>query len=356
LQLNLGPSVGAEAISGDGNVVIGEQLLVNAHFIPPSPGTARVIRWTKADGAQTIGVIPLPAYWMAMSIDIQTSRDGSAVMGNLVDTNLTGKDISLRPFRWTKDGGMQDLGKKSGDRSTQVECLSSDGSVCAGEDDLAARIDPKFYPGPHYFRWTQRRGFEDLGIFSVPGSSLTVIRGISDDGAVVTGTFNFPVPKGNHAFRWTQAGGIQDLGKLGGQSAWVIRASPDGTALIAAVKMADNTTHVVRWTQTGGPHDLGFLGNQYASPAYASEDGSVVVGDVQGRPFRWTSASGLQYIWNVMPHRQVDLIGVKRDGSKVVVNVGPPAYAGFSALWQQTENYKGSYPRIFLCDFEAGAK
>ncbi len=355
-QLNLGPSVGAEAISGDGKVVIGEQLLVTAHFIPPSPGTAKIIRWTKADGARTIGVIPLPVYWMATAIDIQTSRDGSVVMGNLVDTNLTGKDFSLHPFRWTTAGGMQDLGEKSGDRSTQVECLSADGSVCAGEGNLAARIDSKFYPGPHFFRWTRRRGFEDLGGIRLPGSSLTLIEGISDDGTVVTGAFNFPSPGGNHVFRWTQAGGIQDLGSLGGQSASVIRASADGTALIAVVKMADNTKHVVRWTQTGGSHDLGVLGNQYANPACASEDGSVVVGDVQGRPFRWTSAAGLQYIWNVPPQRQVDLIGMTTDGSKVVVNVGPPAYAGFSALWQPTENYKGSYPRIFLFDFGTSVK
>ncbi len=157
LRLNLGPSVRAVAISGDGNVIIGEMVLVERHFFREYfPATVTILRWTKAGGVRTIGVIHLSNYFWEPLINIQISTDGLVVMGNLVDT-----DGTLHPFRWTEAGGMQDLGKRVGDRSTRVVCLSSDGSVWVGEDDLVVRADPKVYPGPQYSLWTQRHGFQE---------------------------------------------------------------------------------------------------------------------------------------------------------------------------------------------------
>jgi len=307
--------VEAAAISGDGKVMIGEQVMAPHFIFSGVPTIVNLFRWTKAEGSRRIGVIRVPAsmgnpssgsiaYFGVLQQTMKISNDGSVVAGSLIGTNVT--PAQQHVFLWTEAGGMQDLGEKSKYPWTDADALSSDGSVLVGGYIMGARTNLQ----TGYFRWTRRAGFEDLGNFDAPTGHMTMwIKGVSDDGTVVTGGVSVRGVAGFQVFRWTQSGGFQVLGTFGGRSANVLCVSPDGSALVAVAEMTDKTKHIVRWTQSGGVHDLGVIGDPSAWATCASEDGSVVVGNANpprsnlrnSIPFRWTPTSGLQYVCELGP-------------------------------------------------------
>jgi probable HAF family extracellular repeat protein len=318
------------AISGDGKVMIGEQVMAPHFIFSGAPTIVNLFRWTKADGARRIGVIHVPVtmegldYGTIIQQTIKISADGSVVAGSLAGTNST--PAKPHAFIWTKAGGMQDLGEKSIYPWTDAEALSSDGSVLVGGYIMGVRPDLK----TGFFRWTQRSGFEDLGNLGAPADRMFLrINGVSNDGAVVTGSMSVRGVAGFQVFRWTQFGGFQILGTFGGRSANVLCASPDGLALVAVTEMADKTKKIVRWTQSGGPKNLGVIGDLSAWATCASEDGSIVVGDAyipksnlrNSVPFRWTPSSGLQYVCELGPAWTTSPVGVNSDASRILLNV-----------------------------------
>jgi uncharacterized membrane protein len=327
--------VTASAISGDGEVVIGQQVVSpRSRFWTPTT-TINIFRSTTVDGARPVGAIQLPPSVPGLSYSgiirqvLQISTDGSVMAGDIVDTNASLIKGVLAPehaFRWTRADGMRDLGVQSKYASTDVEALSPNGAVVAGGYILGAGTNSPM----GFFRWTERRGFEDLGDFGAPERIvLWHLCGVSDDGEVIVGTFRFRHTQGFHLFRWTQSGGFQDLGALGGLSANALCASADGSAVVAAVEMADQTKHIVRWTQSGETHDLGILAGKSVWATYASEDGSVVVGTARVPrsnlpnpvPFRWTSSAGMQYVCELGPAWDVQLVGANRDCSRLLLNI-----------------------------------
>ncbi len=327
--------VEAAAISGDGKVMVGEQVMAPHFIFSGAPTIVNLFRWTKADGARRIGVIRVPAsmgnpssgsiaYFGILQQTLKISSDGSVVAGSLIGTNVT--PAQQHVFLWTEPGGMQDLGEKSKYPWTDADALSSDGSVLVG--GYITGVRPNLQTG--FFRWTQRGGFEDLGYLGAPVDRIFLwIKGVSDDGTVITGSVSFRGVAGFRVFRWTQSGGFQNLGTFGGRSANVLCVSPDGSALVAFTEMADKTKHVVRWTQSGGAHELGVIKDPSAWADYASEDGSVVVGRASlpksnlhnAVPYRWTPSAGLQYVCELGPAWAVSPVGIDRDGSRILLNV-----------------------------------
>ena len=365
--------IAAAAISGDGNLLIGEQIVAPHFILSGAPTILNLFRWTKTDGNKVIGAIQaVPAMEGVQYADIvgqtlRISNDGSVMAGNLADTN--GKPAQEHAFRWTRAGGLQDLGATSKYPWTDVAALSANGSAMVGEYMIGAR--PNLQVG--HFLWTQAGGFEDLGNLGSPHDcTLMWIGWISDDATVLTGTFRLRRVPGFHVFRWSCDGGFQDLGTFGGLSARTLRASADGSAVVAVADMDDKSEHVIRWNKAGGWHDLGILAERPVGAQYASDDGLVVVGSASvpksnlpnSVPFRWTPATGLQYICELGSAWDVRVVGASRDGSRIVLNayfqtaynqgVMIPVDSMFIPLNHVTETR--IFYKTFLRDFNRGSR
>lgn len=125
-----------------------------------------------------------------------------------------------RPFRWTRETGVVDLGVPSGaDPAYRVHAslVSKDGTAVVGH---VAQAD-----GIMIFRWTEATGMQDI----TPPDSVDTIwpSFVSDDGTVVAG--NYERAEGSAAFLWSAGRGHIDLGAFGGYSdllpAWLSAAA-----------------------------------------------------------------------------------------------------------------------------------
>jgi hypothetical protein len=117
------------AISGNGRVVLGRQILRPQFIFSSKPSFLNLYRWESKGNASQIASLILPgstlernSYWI-FNQPLQISDDGSVVAGTLLDTNLMLSDNSGQAesvFRWTAAGGLEDLGKESNFRSTEA--------------------------------------------------------------------------------------------------------------------------------------------------------------------------------------------------------------------------------------------
>ncbi len=69
-------------------------------------------------------------------------------------------DDTMRAFRWSRQGGVVDLGTLPGDKSSKAEAINGAGQV------VGSSSGPQ---GEHPFLWTPGAGFLDLG--TLPGGS-----------------------------------------------------------------------------------------------------------------------------------------------------------------------------------------
>jgi probable HAF family extracellular repeat protein len=109
----------ADAISGDGTVIVGE-------FQLPS-GPYHAFRWTASTGMVDLGTLGGPG-----SRALAVNHDGSVIVGSSFTNQQT---TSNHAFRWTAQTGMQDLNSLvSGSLElTFASGLSADGTVIAGQ-------------------------------------------------------------------------------------------------------------------------------------------------------------------------------------------------------------------------------
>ena len=223
-----GTSSRANGVSGDGSVVVGEAD-DKERIIAPFVGPARTA-WRISE--PWAGPPPLPS----------VNADGSVVVGESDD----GSDIHA--FRWTRAGGMEDIGTLGGDFSGAYG-VSADGSVVVGQADDGNN-------NPRAFRWTRANGMEDLGDL---GGDESAANGVSADGSVVVGWAD---DKNDHdrAFRWTRADGMEDLGDLGGDKSEAEGVSADGSVVVGYAYNKDGHSRAFRWTRArrhGGYRNLG---------------------------------------------------------------------------------------------------
>ncbi|GBC94003.1 hypothetical protein HRbin15_02508 [bacterium HR15] len=261
----------AYGVSGDGAVVVGSVGLAG--------NQNRAFRWTQNGGMEDIGT--LGGNWSA-AYDV--SSDGSVVVGSAFNSSMR-----HRAFRWTMQTYMQDLGTLGGN-SSEAYSVSADGSVVVGRAATSSQ--------QHAFRWTAGTGMVDLGTLNGRYSEAL---GISGNGRVIVGGSL------NHldemwAFWWTIGTRMQPLYPLAACCGEAKGVSNNGLVIVGRSHSAQTEQwHACLWGWDGAtfqPHDLGTLGGN-ESEALACTNNQIAVGwshipSGQRRAFRWTPTGGME--------------------------------------------------------------
>jgi probable HAF family extracellular repeat protein len=174
--------------------------------------------------------------------------------GQVAGESATTDNINFNhAFRWTPEGGLQDLGTLPGDTFSAAYGINDAGQV-VGVSDISATGSTQ----RRAFLWTPGSGMQDLGIV---GDYYSGARAINNAGQVVGGY----IPAGasyNHAFLWTEGGGLQDLGTLSDDPvrrysyAWSINNLGQ---VVGESGKAAWWYHAFSWTLGGGMQDLNLL-------------------------------------------------------------------------------------------------
>jgi probable HAF family extracellular repeat protein len=185
---------------------------------------------------------------------------------------LTTPQGRWRAFRWTENGGMQDLGTLGGNRS-EAYGVSADGAVVVGWLPTTPQGFGVPFAGRRWAackasaRWAAVRAMLMLFPPTAPWWSATLTTpqgsgvpfagrrwaacktsarcrdtavwswayGVSADGSVVVGR-SYNAAGQWRAFRWTASGGMQDLGTLGGSESEAYGVSADGSVVVGGLK------------------------------------------------------------------------------------------------------------------------
>jgi len=162
-------------------------------------------RWTKQEGMQGLGRLPgVEAHSFAHA----ASHDGGVIVGNCGD----------EVFRWTEEDGMQPVGLGPFLAATRALDVSADGNIIVGWGK-----EPYGQGGRVASIWDEQHGMrvlsdvleQDYGV-EMEGWYLARATGISADGSTIVGY-----------------GGL--AGTAGGWDAWLVhlpRHSPEPTALV----------------------------------------------------------------------------------------------------------------------------
>ncbi|MBD9400438.1 autotransporter domain-containing protein [Comamonas sp. CMM02] len=334
----------ANAVSADGSVVAGGAIFGSSWM-------HHAFRWTIDGGMQDLGDLTVGG--TGQSFVNAISADGSVIVGW-----ASYSPIVSHAFRWTSAGGMQDLGDfYNGMGGSFASGVSADGRVVVGE---ATSSSGRKYRA---FRWTSEGGMQDLGDLTATGTEWSTATAVSADGNVVVGQAAYDSSR-YHAFRWTTGGGMQDLGDLtangtGGSQAHAVSA--DGRVVVGRADYGSGAyVHAFRWTSEGGMQDLGDLtgsGTGWSSASAISADGSVVVGNAaydsrRGHAFLWTSDGGMQGLGDLTADGTgwSQANAVSADGRTVVGTAsndqGENRAFIYRTKMQDTGNLQSSLPRL----------
>ena len=172
-------------------------------------------------------------------------NDAGQIAGDVGCSNTTGE----RGFFWSPGSAPQIIGTLGGDH-TYVTGINNHGTVVG----YSATADGKEHP----FRWTSDGGLQDLGLPGTGGRAWPA--GVADDESIA-GWYD----EGLRSWRWTPSSGMQDLGLLPNQNPanpypylMVYGISPTGM-ITGSGSGSDNGEHAFRWSTTYGPEDLGVL-------------------------------------------------------------------------------------------------
>ncbi|KPF46938.1 autotransporter domain-containing protein [Rhizobium sp. AAP43] len=138
------------------------------------------------------------------------STDGSVVAG--VGSQLNGP---YQVFRWTKDGGMADIGALEVGQSMVLSDMSANGAVLVGGGYMS---DPNGGVAPIYaYRYavdaTGQGTLTNLGVLYAPepgGSAESEAKAVSADGAYVVG-YSSTDGYVQQGFRWSEETGMQSI-------------------------------------------------------------------------------------------------------------------------------------------------
>jgi hypothetical protein len=189
-MVSLGFGGRAQAVSGDGTVIVGFSSLGNSGF-----------RWTQATGMASLGT----TFGTAWGV----SADGTVAVGELIG------EIA---YRWTEATGAVAINGRA------AFGASADGAVVVGVDNSSIA-----------FRWTQATGPVSLG--TLPGGDASYASDVTPDGTVLVGASTSPIPLGvqrSQAYRWTQETGMISLGDLPGGDFFsrALAVSADGAVIV----------------------------------------------------------------------------------------------------------------------------
>lgn len=287
----------ASGVSDDGSVAVGEQ----GWFSYSTYGVRRAVRWTRGGGLQDLGVFAGHTDSTASGV----SADGRVVIGTS-SFRQWAVPTRWRAFRWTAETGMRDIGSHPEGTfrvGSQAWATSANGSVVVGSNF-------GWLLGDSAFRWNALTGVVNLG--SLPEDHFSQGTAVSGDGSVVVGESqrNDCVS----AVRWTIEHGIEDLGTLVACYSWASGVSRDGRVVVGSSGMPPTAFRAFRWTRETGMVDLGpptGTNNVYALAA--NDDGSVIVGRYDpddGRDpcaFLWTASGGIVDLRDDLARRGVDV-------------------------------------------------
>ncbi len=164
----------AEAVSGDGSVVVGDASGMEG------------FRW---EDGQMEGLGDFPGgIYTSNAFDV--SADGSIIVG------YGSQDDGCKPFIWTQEDGMQSLGTLPGPFSSGAAYgISRNGKYIVGwstSDSIPSQA----------FIWSREEGMVGLGeVAGYPGSDTTAYD-VSDSGDIVVGTASMISSSTNLAFIW----------------------------------------------------------------------------------------------------------------------------------------------------------
>jgi uncharacterized membrane protein len=263
---------GANAVSGDGSVVVGRGLSGNVY---PLPGT-EAFRWTAANGMEGLGDVSGGSFG---SNAFGVSRDGTTIVGQ----GQTTQDFT--PFRawvWTTSNGIQPIPDGASVIPTIANGVSSNGLIVTGAGSKKSSLASGAYI---YYR--DSNILEDPGNFFAGGT--TILRGVSADGSTAFGSS--PMLLGpRDAVIWTDSNGLQSLPHLNQGDAEVRAANRDASILVG-----QSGSEAVMWDSSQNVSSLGVLPFANNSVALGvSDDGSVIIGNASGVPFIWKPAEGMR--------------------------------------------------------------
>ena len=240
-------------------------------------------RYSVADGYNDLGTLG-SADEFSFAADCTLS--GAVITGASTINQLA----TYKAFIWTPTGGMVDLDPQSSTYSVGLG-ISADGSTVIGQRDTPQ--------GRRGFLWNAMNGFTVLT--GIEPAARTIAVGLTPDGASIIGDSTLNLPVGNstvrrtHAVRWLKSDNFaaQDLGTLPGYEYSVATGINDqGSVIVGIASQFD----VLRAS-------LGAV----AEPATS---GNVA--------FRWTQASGMVNLRDLLADAGLDMNGIDILGATAV--------------------------------------
>lgn len=208
------------AVSGDGSQIVG--------WARGMSGFQRPFVWTAAAGMKELVEVPGTD---AVASDI--SPDGRVIVGHF----LSG---SYQAFRW-RDGVVTALGFLGNEPNSFGRAVCGLGDVVVGSTESA---------GGRAFRWTPNGGMQDLG--ALRSGAPSYAQDCSDDGTIVVGVSGDG--KGLPPVRWAPTG-VGSLGTLGGNSGEAHATSGNGAVAVGAAGLpfvnGISEFSAFRWTESG---------------------------------------------------------------------------------------------------------
>lgn len=174
----------ALAVSADGSIVVG--------YDDPSGAPQEGTYWTAESGTVSVGDLSVPSSLTTTSV---ITNDGSTMYGY---SNSGDGYVSM--FRYTVDGGIENMGYMAGMERTYPQAVSADGTTVVGTANL--------YGKRHAFRWTEDMGFDYLGDLGLSKSNLrgSLAYDVNHDGSIIVGS-----QAGVAATIWDETNGLRFL-------------------------------------------------------------------------------------------------------------------------------------------------
>ncbi len=310
----------ATAVNSDGTVVTG--------YANSGASGTQAFRWT--GGVMTgIGYLGTDT-----SLAYAISGDGDTIVGH-----ATGTNANNYAFGWHQAPMFAIDFSQCGGQGPFAYGISTDGLVSVGAIDTDHIGMPVgCFPG-RAVRWLNNSTLTFLEGGASPPSGLA--RGANRDGSVIVGQKSIGIPMTGcfpctQAFRWNN-GVVITLGDFGGNFSSAFATNHDGSVVVGEAAVDIVNSQPFRWTQAGGLVGLG--GTSISARANAvNSAGNIVVGVAQGKAFRWSATTGMQFIQDLLVAAGVDMsnwnlkqaTGISSDGS---VLVGTAGHGVFDEGW-----------------------